>query len=307
MKHRDIKMSILKYVTGVAIAVAFTACGGGGGNSGTISGVSTVLPLSVAAPSAVTMAPGAAASYAISGGQPPYLASSDTVSVATVAVNGAVMKVNAIAVGVANLKISDNLGATISVAVNVASSGVALSVSPTTASTFVDMAVEVIVIGGTPPYRLGGSIPSAVTIVQDAITSGKFIVTPRLVSSGLDITFLDSQNASAKFTVTGIAGQPTMRMSPNAVTVSEVDTQPITLTVFGATGSITAFSSDLTLLAATVSGNTVTVSNGSKGRCVATDTSVTINVVDSTRTLATAVITLKDNGNTSAADNCPPP
>ncbi len=388
-------MNLLKYLIGLAVAMVLMACGGGGGSPGTISGSGNPQALSVAAPSTVTVAPGAALSFAINGGQTPYAAVSDNssitqvaiaqgsnliiggilegtskvqvrdaksalveiavtvsagpvvplyttapatlsmapstaqsfsigggrapyvvfsdkVSVATATVNGMVLGVNAIAVGVANLKISDALGATISVAVNVASSGVPLSISPTTASTFVNMPVEVIVTGGTPPYKLGGSIPAAVSVVQDTINPSKFIVTPLLVSSGLDITFLDSQNASAKFTLTGIAGQPTIRMSPNAVTVSETDTQPIILTVFGATGAVTAFSSDLGLLKATVSGNTITVDTGTRGsRCVAADTSVNINVVDSTGALATAVILLKDNGNTvdgtgALISKCPP-
>lgn len=367
-------MSLLKYVIGLATVVALTACGGGGGNPGTTTNEQV---LKVAAPSAVTVAPGAAVTYAISGGVKPYSAVSDNstvtevaispdnnlivggvlngtakvqvrdaklnlveigvtvsagpvvalfttapspvnmapsttqsfsigggrapyavfsdnVSVATVTVNGSVLTIKAIAAGTAGLKISDALGAVTTVAVNVASNGVALSVSPTSASVFVDMTVEVFIVGGTPPYRVAGGIPSVVNTVFDINQPNKLLVTPLLVSSGLDITVLDSQDASVKFTVTAIAGQPTIRLSPNALTVAETSRTPIALTIFGATGTISVFSSDLTLLNTTVTGNTITVSQSG---CVASDTPVTITVVDAARASATSVITVKDNGN----------
>lgn len=269
------------------------------------------------APNPLSMAPSTTQSFSIGGGKAPYVVFSDKVSVATVTVNGSVLRINAIAVGAANLKISDALGATLSVVVNVASSGVALSVSPTTASAFVNTVVEVMVVGGIPPYRVGGSIPSAVTAVFDVNDPSKLLVTPLLVSSGLDITILDSQNASTKFTLTGINGQPTIRLSPNALTVSETSRVPIVLTVFGATGAVTAFSSDLSLFNTSVSSDNQVITVTQMSRCVAADTAVTITVVDTNRALATSVITVKDNGNGSPlavvgppaipAGNCPLP
>lgn len=395
-------MNFLKYVMGLAVAAALTACGGGGGSPGTISGSGAAKPLAVAAPSSVTVAPGAFVSYAVTGGQSPYSAVSDNTtitqvaitddnyltiggilegtskvqvrdaksslveisvivsagpvvalyttapgtvnmapptattsstqsfsvrggtapyvvfsdktSVATATMTGSVLEIKAVAVGVATLKISDAVGASVSVVVNVASTGVPLSVSPTSASVFVDMAVEVFVIGGTPPYRVAGGIPAAMSTafeIVDGKQTNKLIITPRLVGT-FDVTILDSQDASTKFALTVISGQPTIRLSPNAVTVSEKDTQPIILTVFGASGTVTAFSSDLYKLTTSVSSDnkTITVTTGTS-RCVIGDYQVTITVVDANRSSASAVITLKDNGSTVDAfgaiiSNCPP-
>lgn len=274
------------------------------------------------APNSLNMAPATTQSFSIGGGKAPYVVFSDKVSVATASANGPVLEIKAIAVGVANLKITDSLGAVTSIAVNVASTGVALAVSPTTASAFVNTGVEVVIVGGTPPYRVGGSIPSAVSAVFSVSDPSRLLVTPLLVSSGLDITILDSQNASAKFTLTGIAGQPTIRLSPNALTVSETSRVPIVLTVFAATGTVTAFSSDLSLFKTSVSSDNKTITVTQMSRCVPADTDVAITVVDANRATATAVITVKDNGNTSAAiagdltadppvlpvpaNNCPP-
>lgn len=383
---------INRLAVGLAMAAALTACGGGGGNPGTSSGGGTVLPLKLAAPSSVTIAPGAAAVYGISGGQTPYTTASDNpnivkaavdqnsgltvggvlegvakvqvydaklnsveitvnvsagpavglfttapsplnmapstkqsfsigggkapyivfsdkVSVATAIVNGTALEITAIAVGTANVKITDALGAPVNVAVTVASTAGVLAVTPDTASAYVNTVVEVAITGGIPPYRVAGGILSA---AQTSINGSTLTITPLLVSSGLDISILDSQNQTAKFTLTVIAGQPTIRLSPNALTVSERQTQSIALTVFGATGEVKAFSSDLTLFTTAVNGNAITVNQ--IARCVGTDTSVTITVVDASRALATSVITVKDNGNIAAVvgppavpgSDCPP-
>lgn len=276
------------------------------------------VPLFTTAPNPLNMAPATNQTFRVIGGKAPYVIASDKLSVATVTPDGSSFKIDAIAIGVANLKITDSLGASVNVAVNVVSSGVPLSVSPTTAQVFVDMTVEILVVGGSPPYRVAGGIPSAFRVAQDSANQNKFLITPLLVSSGLDINILDSQDASVKFTLTAVDGQPTIRMSPAALTVSERDVNTISLTVFGATGTVNAFSSDLGLLTTEVSRvNNANVITVTRRGCVALDTPVTITVVDANRAVAISVITIKDNGNTAGvagtpttpavvASNCPP-
>ena len=273
------------------------------------------VPLFTTAPGTLNLAPEAKQTFRVFGGKAPYVVASDRLSVATVTPNGSSFEIKALAIGVANLKITDSLGATVSVTVNVMSSGVALSVSPSTAQVFVDMPVEFSIVGGTPPYRVAGGIPSLLRTAFDADNPSKLVVTPLLVSSGLDITVLDSQAASAKVTITAIAGQPTFRLSPNALTVSEKDASAIMLTAFGASGALSAFSSDLLLLSAVVSSDNKAIKVERFNRCVALDTAVTITVVDANRAVATSVITVKDNGNTpdvtvggvtTPGNSCPP-
>ena len=259
------------------------------------------VPLFTTAPSPLNMSPGSNQTFRVVGGKAPYVIASDKLSVATVTLDGSSFRLNAVAIGVANLKITDSLGASVNVAINVASRGVALSVSPTTVQVFVDMPVEFFIVGGTPPYRVAGGIPAVLSTAFDANNPSKLLVTPLLVSSGLDITILDSQDASAKVTITAIAGQPTTRLSPNALTVSERDRNPISLTVFGSSGALTAFSNDLTLFSATVSSDNKVITVVGTGRCVGSDTVVTITVVDSNRAVAISSITVKDNGNISPA------
>jgi len=173
----------------------------------------------------------------------------------------------------------------------------------------------VVVTGGTPPYRLGGIIPAALNINQTSPDT--FVVTPLAAISdpGIDISIFDSVNAVDTVNFIATAGQPTIRLSPSLLTVSEIATgRTFALTLFGvsAGGIRTAFSSDITLLTvvpAAVIGTTFTVTQATK--CVAGDTTVTIIVVDldtttnpATSTIATAAVTISDNGNAGAA-NCP--
>jgi len=257
-------------------------------------------------PSSFTMAPNTTQTFKVGGGAGPYSVSSSNTSMVSVALNGSDLAITGVTIGSATLQIRDSAGATLSVSVTVGA--VPLTLSPTSASAFINSVVEVIVVGGTPPYRVGGLIPSAVSAVFDVNDPSKLLVTPLLVSSGLDITILDSQNASAKFTLTGIAGQPTIRLSPNALTVSETSRMPIVLTVFGSTGAVNAFSSDRTLFTTAVSSDNKTITL-TQQNCVLQDTVVTITAVDANRAVATSLITVKDNGNTviTTTDTATPP
>lgn len=261
------------------------------------------------APTALTMTPGSATRvYEIGGGQPGYTVFSDNLDVAVVdGSSGSVLKITPKKVGTANIVVSDSATptkSTVTIAVTVKSL-VPLAVSPTSVSTFIAMPVEVDVTGGTPPYRVGGIIPAgmSVTPTTAATDPAKFVVTPLLVtdSTGLTLTFIDSQNATVNFTLIGQAGTPQIRISPAAITVSEVDTQNIALVAFGSVGSVKAFSDNPVLLAATVDATDptkITVKSGSQGnRCVLADTTVTITIVDSNQSSAITVVTIKDNGN----------
>lgn len=228
----------------------------------------------------------------ISGGVPPYRATVINTSIANVIINSQnQLVINPLKIGATTINVFDAENKVVTYTLT--TTGIALAVSPSTASTFIDVPAQVVITGGTPPYRVTPGIPG---VFRASISGDIMTVTPTLASSSLAISVFDQDNNSIIFTLTGLASQPSIRLSPNTLTVSERDTQDIVFTVFGATGAITAFSSDTNLLSAAVSGNTVTVKTGSQTtRCVAADTDVIVTVIDSTRASATAVVTLKDN------------
>ena len=136
----------------------------------------------------------------------------------------------------------------------------------------------------------------------------EFQIVGRLVSSNLDIAFADAANQTVRTSVTINAATTGVRLSPSALTVSDLGndaTQPIRLTVFGVVGEFTVFSSRLDLLRPAVvthpaGASSIEVVTGLNGnRCVPSDppvTLVTITVVDSTRSVGTSVITIQDSG-----------
>lgn len=97
----------------------------------------------------------------------------------------------------------------------------------------------------------------------------------------------------------GAPGTASMSIAPSALTVSEVDSRPIILTVFDSAGALVVFSSHQNLLAPRIVGSTIVVETGVQGRCVNESTVVTITAVDSVRSVATSEITIQDNPDTT--------
>jgi hypothetical protein len=138
--------------------------------------------------------------------------------------------------------------------------------------------------------------------VFTANSAGKVLrVIPKQQSTSVPVIVTDATGSAATFTLTSSPGQPAIQVSPSTLTISERNTAAITLNVYGASGTVTAFSSDPTLLQVSVSGTTITVSPGTSGSsCIATTPAggtqaVTISAVDATGAKATSVITIQDN------------
>lgn len=266
-------------------------------------------------PSVLTITPGSTQTFTVGGGKAPYVVTSANTSVATASLAGSVLTINALKVGSTNLRISDALNAVIvpGITVNVAGVDGVLAISPSTASTaIIGDRFQATITGGVPPYRASVGNLNVATAVFDPSNRNLLIITPTQTGQTV-ITIFDSENKSVPFNLTANAGQPTFRLSPSVLSISERDTQTFVLNAIGASGALNAFSSDLTLLTVSVTENsTNTFEVTPVRRCVAVDTPVTITVVDANRALATSVVTVRDNGNTPAvgatpANNCPPP
>ena len=249
------------------------------------------------APTALTIAPGAAAArtFSVGGGSAPYAAASSDSSVAIVAMNGNSLTVTGLRVGAATISIRDSAGATtLTIAVTVAT--VPLSLNPTAAQAFVGDVVVSKITGGTPPYRASVGIPDALTAT---IANGNELTMTYLrLASPVIVTVLDANDQTAVFTATIILGTNRFRLSPEALTISERSFSPVSLTMIGAAPGVSnVFTSDTTLFTATLSGDVVTVTP--TGRCVPSNATVTISVVDSKGAIGTATITIQDGGNGS--------
>lgn len=296
-------MNLSKYAIWFVVAFILTACGGGGGSPGTSSGGDAVavdakpIALFTTAPTSVTVAIGATPGYSVGGGTGPYTATSDNTTIATVSLTDSSMTITGKAVGSAKIVVRDSVGSTVSVNVTVGT--VVLAITPSNATGIIDDVLIATITGGTPPYRASvGNVLVASAVVQN---SNELKITLLQVGQTI-VTVLDANNQSTAYSLTSNAATPGIRLSPNALTVSEFGSEPVFLTVYGAAaGAMNVFSSDVTRLTATISGQTVTVTTGSNGnRCVTSDTPVTISVVDATRATGVAVVTIEDN-----AEICP--
>ncbi|MDB5944800.1 MAG: hypothetical protein JWQ13_4366 [Ramlibacter sp.] len=261
------------------------------------------LPLFSSAPSAVTIAIGSSASYLIGGGTAPYMATSSNTNVATVTLStGGNLTINGVAAGAANILIRDAAGATLTLAVTVG--GGTLTVNPSSATALIGDVLVAKVTGGRAPYTAVVSNQSVADATIGA--DGVLRVTLKQQAASVPVLITDANGLSTSFTVTSSAGQPSIQISPMTLAISELSTEAVTLRVYGASGTISAFSSDTSLLQATASNDTVTVNTGSKGtRCVTADTPVTISVVDSTGALATSVITIRNSTVSGPGAACP--
>lgn len=257
----------------------------------TVPAATTVALFTTALPN-VTIAIGSTQTYGVGGGTGPYTVTSGNTSVAVVSLVGNNLTVTGLSAGSTSIVVRDAVGATVPVAVTVGLKP--LSITPNSATGIIDDILVATIVGGAPPYRASvGNI-----LVATASIVGSDQLTIQLKQTGQTvITVLDANNQSAPYSVTSNAATPGIRLSPSVLTVSEKDNQAITLSVYGATGSISVFSSDIALLRAAVVGSKVSVTTGSNGtRCVAANTPVVITVVDSTGASALATVTIADNG-----------
>ena len=250
----------------------------------------STLALFTTAPSTITVAIGASPGYSVGGGTGPYTATTNNAGIATTSLANSNLAITGVAVGSAIISVRDNAGTVVNI--NVTVGAVPLGITPNSATGTVNDRLVATITGGTAPFRASVGI---IDVASASVSNGNQLnITSNQVGTTV-ITVLDANNQSTPYTLTVNAATPGIRLSPNPLAVSELDTQPIFLTVYGtAPGAVNVFSSDTSKLVATISGQTVTLITGSSGnRCVPNDLNVTITAVDSIRASGSAVVTIK--------------
>lgn len=264
--------------------------------------VAPALVFATNAPDSITVGLGAAAArtFRVEGGVAPYsiAGNNNNVALVTAQADGN-WSIEGVAPGTLTVTLRDATGAQLSRAVTVAT--LPLAVSSDSLTLPISIPATVVLTGGQPPYQVQGGIPAAITVTGPAgANANEFQIVGSSVTSDVAVVFADAANQTVRTTVNITDATTGLRLSPSALRVSEVDDQPINLTVFGAVGQLQAFSSHLNLLAPRIVGGMIVVEDGMQGRCVPASTVVTITVVDSSRSVATSEITIQDVG------PCPP-
>jgi len=191
-------MRLLSYLFTLLVTVALSSCGGGGGSAGLPVAGPNARALSVAAPGAVTLAPGTTQQYTISGGVKPYTVfSSNPAVIAGWLIGEDVFAVGAVAPGSGVVSVRDSTGARFDQTVTVGSSTTFFTTAPTalniTPGPFASQTYKL--GGGVPPYKAVSSNPSVVSVVVNGsdvtITALQMAVDGSSVAT---ITYTDSSS-----------------------------------------------------------------------------------------------------------------
>lgn len=312
MTEISLREKMIKLITLFFFMITLSACGGGGGYSGTISGTTgnstSAVALYTTAPSAVTIGTHAAPTYAISGGTAPYIATSSNANFATASVTGTTLNITGIAAGLANVVVIDSVGATVTIAITVSPIATTpLTVLPGTSTANVGDVLNFSISGGSPNYAVTVNNPSIASVTPaSGIANGGTFKATLLNVGNTTVAIVDSFGQTTTLTLTVSATAASLRLSPSALMVGENSTAPIALNIYGGTAPYTAYTSDLVLSSVSITGTTaaptLTVGGGTGGnRCIAPVTAfgtydVTVTVVDNLGASATSIITIKDNG-----------
>jgi hypothetical protein len=208
--------------------------------------VGGAVALHTTAPSAITVSPGVlnAQTYEIRGGASPYSVTSGNVAVATVSQAANLFTVTGLGVGAANVQITDRLGATLSVAVTVASGAATpLTVSPLAATGTIGDEIEFEIRGGTPVYTATVANQKVATAAAFLQSTTAFKVTMKGFGTS-NIAVIDSLGQVQNLSVTAqnVNLTPLFTSAPALVNLAVGVSQ--TFTVGGGSGTYFFASSD---------------------------------------------------------------
>lgn len=304
-------------LTGMAVGTALVTLRDSAGSTITISvTVDTGRPLFTTAPSSLTIGFGAAnaRSFTVGGGVGPYTVSSanTNIATATLSANGT-LTITGINTGSTTVQVRDVSGATVSI--NVAVRAEALGLNPAQFNALVGDVLYSVITGGKGPYTTVSGFPDALDAeVGNVDSAGGFTPDPngnilrvrvkQVVANG-SVVLRDANGNTANLSVTSSVGTVQISLSPSPLTVPE-SIGSITLTLYGATGATTLFSSDPAI--ATVPGS---VTGSSAGVPIPVtiicnpdgiSPTVTITAIDETGALARATLNLVE----SSSGTCTP-
>lgn len=183
-------------------------------------GSGVAIPLFTTSASVITIAPATAPTFKIGGGKAPYSVSTSNSSVITSTVSGTTLTVNAIALGSANLIVTDLAGAFVNINVTVAAGGSGVPVPLfTTAPPAVSLATA-----SAPVYTIGGGTGPYSAVSSDVKIAASTVLGTNLTITGVgpgtaNVVVSDSVGATKTIVVTVTATTSiTMAVTPASAT-----------------------------------------------------------------------------------------
>lgn len=246
--------------------------------------------LMLAAPSAVTLAPGNTAQYKITGGTGPYTAVSSNPNIAAVAAGTDSLSVTAANSGSATVIVFDSKGASAQISLNVSGANTTIALY-TTAPQAVDLGTNATasyqIAGGVGPYTVTSSYTDAVTV---AVSGSTLTLQTSSLAGKATINVVDAVGTKVTFTanVNGSAPVALHTTAPGNLSIG-VGPSP-TYQVLGGIGPYAVSSSNPSVATASISGSALNISGLASG-------TAQVVVFDSTgATTATAVTVAGGSG-----------
>lgn len=205
-------MSIFRFIWVTALAVSLTACGGGGGSSGANPNQPTLVST---AGDTLIVPVGSFREYKVSGGVPPYQASSSDAAIAVGSMSGGNLSIGALAGGKATIRVFDTRGASVSTEVTVGSSTRLYTTAPSALNIGINVTQSFVIGGGAPPYTVTGSNASVATVMQTGAAT--WSITGVAANASGTVLIRDSAGATVEVAVT--TNPPPIRISPDKLTM----------------------------------------------------------------------------------------
>lgn len=258
--------------TGSSKSVAVTVGAGGAATA-----------LFTSAPAAISVLPGASASFAVGGGRAPYAVSSSDSAVVRVTLSGATYTVTGVAAGSAQVRVSDADGTALTVTATVGTPDNApdlFTTAPAAVNVGVGAVASFSIGGGRPAYAVSSS---DLAVARVALSGNDYAITG--VGNGTaQVRIIDSAGTALLVTVTtGAGATPFFTTAPGAVSVGVGATAAFR--VGGGSPAYTAASSNAAVARVQLLGNDLVVTGVTNGLA-----SITVaDAVGATETIAVTV------------------
>lgn len=208
----------------VLFFIAFlAACGGGGGSSGANPNQSNLISTSG---DVLTIPAGAFRQFTLSGGVPPYQATSSEPAIAVGNVIGNSLSIGAISGGKALVRIFDYKGSMVATEVTVGSSVPLYTTAPSPLKIGVNISRTFTIGGGAPPYTVEGGNSSVAVVTQTDATHWSGM--GKVIGGSDQVKITDSSGAVV--TVDLSTAAPELRISPSELTMPTGMEAEITVT-----------------------------------------------------------------------------
>lgn len=242
------------------------------------------------APGAITMAIGASGTYTVAGGSAPYAVSSSDSGAVRAAVSGNSLSIVAISGGTSAVKVTDNNGVTISIAVTVGSSTPLFVNSPATLGLGVGASAVYQITGGTAPY----TVTTGDGRIANASVGGSVLFVSAVKNGATTLYVFDSAGAS-KTVAVNVGENTSATVSVNApATLAMGSGTSASYQVSGGTAPYSVSSSDARIASVSISGSTLTINAIKSG-------SVTLYLFDTNGVSTTITVNVDGASGTGAA------